>query len=316
MGQSLGDRLIGVFKLGVFTDNRHAHVAFGVLNAVVNVVPHGQIGARCRGDVKGIQNRLIETLRMIGQRRLIDRFEIIGRHHCLAADVTEQRNLLALFLRDRLFGAADQNIGRYADGLQFLNAVLGRFCLQLTTGGQIGQQGQMHKDALPARLVMGKLADCFKKRQTFDVADSAADFAEHEVNFVFANGKELFDFIGHMRHHLNGFAQIVTAAFLFQHVGIDAARGYGIGFAGGHAGEAFVMAQIEVCFGPVIGHEHFAMFKGRHRAGIDVQVGIKFAQPDRKSPRLQQRPQSRRCQTFAKAGNHTAGDEDISRHMS
>ena len=60
------------------------------------------------------------------------------------------------------------------------------------------------------------------------------------------------------------------------------------------------MAQIEIGFGAVIGDENFAMFKRAHRAGIDVQVGVKFAQPDRKAAGLQQRAQSGRCETLAK----------------
>jgi len=104
----------------------------------------------------------------------------------------------------------------------------------------------MHKDALPAWFVVAELADGLEKRQPFDVAHGAANFAEHEINLVFTHGKEILDLVGDMRDDLNGFAQIIAAPFLFQDVGIDATRGHGIRFAGRHAGEAFVMAQIQI----------------------------------------------------------------------
>ena len=74
------------------------------------------------------------------------------------------------------------------------------------------------------------------------------------------------------------------------------------------------MAKVQIGLGAVIGDEDLAMLKGAHGAGIDVQIGIEFAQPDRIAARLQQRPQRRRCQPLSKGRNHTAGDEDITRH--
>ncbi len=42
------------------------------------------------------------------------------------------------------------------------------------------------------------------------------------------------------------------------------------------AGEALVVAEIEVGLRAVVGHEHLAVLVGRHRAGIDVEVGSSF----------------------------------------
>ena len=66
------------------------------------------------------------------------------------------------------------------------------------------------------------------------------------------------------------------------------------------AGEALVMAEVEIGLGAVIGDEHLAMLIGRHRAGIDVEIGIELAQPDRIAARLQQRAERRRCEALAK----------------
>ena len=68
----------------------------------------------------------------------------------------------------------------------------------------------------------------------------------------------------------------------------------------GNAGEALVMAKVEVGLGAVVGHIDFAMLIGRHRPRIDVQIGIELADPDLVAARLEERPEGRRQKTFAK----------------
>ena len=232
VGQGFGDGFIGILKLGVFADDGDLHFALGVVNPVVDVMPDVRSGlgaGRCRRH-PGRPDPALARDRPAGPRRWISDHR---RRQRFFAHVAEQGDLLALFFGDRMFGAADQDVGRDADGLQFFDGVLGRLGLQLAAGCQIGQQGQVHENALAARFVMGKLADRFKEGQAFDVAHGAADFAEHEIDFVFANRQEIFDFVGDMRDNLNGFAQIIAAALFFQHGGIDPARGDGIGLARG-----------------------------------------------------------------------------------
>src|SRR5450755_2799384 len=76
-------------------------------------------------------------------------------------------------------------------------------------------------------------------------------------------------------------------------------------------GEVFV---IEIGLGAVVGHEHFAMLVRRHRSGVEIEIGIELAEPNLVAPRLQQRAQRCRSQTFAERRNHAAGDEDVPRH--
>ena len=59
------------------------------------------------------------------------------------------------------------------------------------------------------------------------------------------------------------------------------------------------MAEIEIGFGAVVGDEDLAMFKGRHGAGIDVQVGVELAQADGKTAGLQERAEGGRGQPLA-----------------
>ncbi len=92
-----------------------------------------------------------------------------------------------------------------------------------------------------------------------------------------------------MGDDLNRAAQIVTAPFLGDDIGIDSTRGHIVRLARRDTREALVMAQIQVRLCPIIGDIAFAMLIGAHRARIDIQIGIQFAQPDLIAPRLQQR---------------------------
>jgi hypothetical protein len=82
-----------------------------------------------------------------------------------------------------------------------------------------------------------------------------------------------------------------------------------------NSGEAFVMAQIQIGFCAIIGHKHLTMFKGRHRARVDVQVGVQLAQAHRVAAGLQQSPQGRRGQTLAQRGDNAARDKDVACHL-
>jgi hypothetical protein len=144
--------------------------------------------------------------------------------------------------------------------------MLGRLGLQLARCGLMkGSSVRCMKMHWP-RGFPGELADRLEERQPLDVADRAADLAEHEVDLVLADADEVLDLVGDVRDHLDRLAEVVAAALLLEHVRIDAAGGDGIGLARGDAGEALVMAEVEVGLGPVVGHEDLAMLEGRHRA--------------------------------------------------
>ena len=172
----------------------------------------------------------------------------------------------------------------------------------------------MNVDGVIARQIVLDLADGLEERQALDVADRAADLAQHEVEVVIAVEDEILDRIGDVRDHLDGGAEIVAAPFLGENVLIDAPGGDVVGLGGGTSGEALVVAEVEVGLCAVVGHEHLAVLVRRHRSGIEIEIGIELAQPDLVATRLQQRAERRRSQTFSERGNHAAGDEDIPRH--
>src|ERR1044072_4991921 len=79
--------------------------------------------------------------------------------------------------------------------------------------------------------------------------------------------------------------------------------------------EAFVVPEIEICFGAVVRNEHFAVLKGRHCARIDVDVRIEFDQRNTQPTTLEQTANRGSGETFTEAGNHAASDEDVFRHL-
>jgi hypothetical protein len=47
------------------------------------------------------------------------------------------------------------------------------------------------------------------------------------------------------------------------------------------AGEALVVAEIEIGLRAVVGHEDLAVLIRAHRARIDVEIGVELAKPHR-----------------------------------
>ena len=119
-----------------------------------------------------------------------------------------------------------------------------------------------------------------EKWQALDVADGSADLNQNEVDAVVALQDEVLDGVGDVRNHLHRRAEEIAAPLLGDQLLIDASGGDVILLVGAAAGEALVMAKVEVGLGFVIGDEHLAMLGLAHRARIDVQIGIKLAQAD------------------------------------
>jgi hypothetical protein len=120
--------------------------------------------------------------------------------------------------------------------------------------------------------------------------------------------------IASVRNDLHRGAEIIPAAFLGDHFGINPAGGRIIRFRRVHAGEALVMAQIQIGFGAVIGDEHLAVLVRAHRARIHIEIGVELAQAHAIAARLQEGGECRRGNAFAERGDHAAGDEYEPRH--
>jgi len=137
------------------------------------------------------------------------------------------------------------------------------------------------------------LADRFEERQALDIADGAADLAQHEVELVIVVEDEILDRVGDVRNHLDGGTEIVAAPFPGQDVLIDSPGGDVVRLGRRTSSEAFVVTEIEIGLGAVVGDEHLAVLIRRHRSGVEIEIGIELAQPNLVAPRLQQRAERR-----------------------
>ncbi len=83
-----------------------------------------------------------------------------------------------------------------------------------------------------------------------------------------------------MGNDLDGGAEIIAAPLLGQDVLVDAAGGDVVGPRRWPAGETLIVTEVEIGLGAIVGDEHFAVLIRRHRAWIDIEIGIEFAEAD------------------------------------
>ena len=312
-------RFVAVAQVDVLADHGDVHLALRVLGFIDQIVPALEVGRRCV-QAQLVADQPIQTLLVQHARHLVDGVGVPHRDHAPFSDVGEQRNLVALVVRNAAVGAAQQGVRLYADFAQFLHRVLGRLGLELAGRRDPRHVGQVDEGAVVRPQAQAELTHGFEEGQGFDVTDGAADFDDGHVHRIrLAKSRTAFDvfldFVGDVRNHLHGFAEIVTPAFLLQHRLVDSAGGEVVFPAHAGVDEAFVVAQVQVGFGAVVGHEHFAMLERRHGAGVDIDVGIELDQRDFEAPRLQNRSKGGRGDSLAQGGHHTAGDEDKFGHV-
>ena len=154
-----------------------------------------------------------------------------------------------------------------------------------------------------------QLARRFKERQGFNVADRAADFGDDHIRRILLEGDlqhAALDLVGDVRDDLNGRAQILALALTGDDGIIHAAAGDVGRLRQTLVDEALVVAQVEVGFRAVVGDENLAVLIRVHRAGINVDVGIKLLHGDLEPAALEQPPQRGRRDALAQRGNHAA----------
>ncbi len=108
-----------------------------------------------------------------------------------------------------------------------------------------------------------------------------------------------FDFVGDVGDDLDGFAEIIAAAFLGENGFVDAAGGPVIVAGKLDVGEAFVVAEVEIGFRAIVGDEDFAVLIRAHRAGIHVQVRITFLDGDFEAATFEETADGRCCYALA-----------------
>ena len=77
------------------------------------------------------------------------------------------------------------------------------------------------------------------------------------------------------------------------------------------------MAEVEVGLGAVIGDEDLAVLVGRHRARINVEVGIKLNDRDAQTARFEEEADRGGGNSLTEGGGDTTSDEyELRRHWS
>ena len=92
-----------------------------------------------------------------------------------------------------------------------------------------------------------------------------------------------------MRNDLDSFAEVFALALVVEHGLVHLAAGEVIEPRQLAIGKAFVMAKVEIGFGPIIQHIDFAMLVRIHGARIDVEIRIELLQGDLQTTIFQQR---------------------------
>ena len=304
MHQGLVERLVRLGEVDVFADHGDIHLALHLVQAIDHCLPFAQISRRYV-QAQMIDDDLIQILGMQHQRDPVDAVGVDRRDHGAFRDIGEQGNLAPFAIRYRAVGPAHQHVRLDADRAQFLDGMLGRLGLDLTSRRDIGHQGQVHEEDIFAPHLDAHLTDRLKERQGLDVADRASDLDQRYVRITGAAQDALLDFVGDMRNHLHCATQIIATSFLADDVVVDLPGGEIVVPPHGGADETFVVPQVEIRLRTIVGDKHLAVLKRTHGAGIHIDIGIQLDHRDLQATGFKQSTEGGRGNTFAE-GRHNA----------
>ena len=109
-----------------------------------------------------------------------------------------------------------------------------------------------------------------------------------------------------MRDELHGAAAEIAAALALEDGAIDAASRDVGDAAELFIDETLVVAEVKVGLRAVVGHKNLAMLDGVHRAGVNVEIGVKFLHRHRIAARLEKPPQRRGRDALAETRHNAA----------
>ena len=314
MAQGLTDGFIRVLQFGIFARDGDFNRLGRVKGFFKELKPFGV--HRVFGlEVQQFQHLFVHFLLVEIQRHFVNGFGVGAFNNRLGRHAAKQRKFVFNPFGQRLFRAADEHAGLYAHFAQFVDRVLRGLGFQLLRHGNIGHQRNVYADDVFGASFQAQLARRFQKGQGLNVAHRAADFYNGYVKIFFKRAEAFFDFVGNVRNDLHRRAQIFAAAFLVNDGLVNAAGGVGVGFGHFHVQKAFVMAQIQIRFGPVYGDEHFAVLVGAHGARVHIDVRVALNHVDLKPVQLQQLADACAGNAFAQRADHAAGDDDEFGHM-
>ena len=306
---------VGFLQFHVLADDGDGHAALRVFDVVDKLLPRLQLGV-AGGKAQHDGDLLVQPFLIELEGQLVDVAHVDRREDGVLVHVAEEGDFAPQIGGDGFFAAAENDVGLDADGAQFLDAVLGGLGIVFARRTQIGHERQVNVEAVVPPEFRAHLPDGFEEGQALDVAHGAADFDDGDVRsrvFGLVRGEAqdgTLDFVSDVGDNLHGAAQVVTVPFLGDDLVVDGAGGGVVLLGKGGVQEAFVMAEIEVGFRAVVRDVHLTMLVGVHRAGVDVDIGIKLLDGHGQAARFQQRADGCRRKALAEGGKDATGDED------
>ncbi len=275
--ERLVDRLVGVLQLDVFADEADVDRLRRRRFQGQEFFPRLHLGRRAHFEAGFFQDDLVHLLPLEDEGHLVDRRDVDRLDDGVLVDVAEEGHLAQDRRVELVLGAEDEDVGLDAQLLELLDGVLRRLRLVFLRGGDVGDVGEVHAEAVLAQLPL-ELADALDEGERLDVAHRAADLGDHEVEFIFV-AQQLdvaLDLVGDVGDDLHGAPQVVAPAFLVDDALVDAPGGDVVGPGGRDVEETLVVPQVEIGLVPVDGHVAFPVLVGVERAGVDVDVGVEL----------------------------------------
>ncbi len=126
--------------------------------------------------------------------------------------------------------------------------------------------------------------------------------------------KTRFYFVCDVRNYLHRCAKIVAFALFLDNGLINASRGNVAYLRKVCVNKSFIVSQIEVGFGAVIGYKYFAVLERTHRSRVNVYIRVKFLYGNGKSSCSQKFTERCSDYSFSKRTYNTARYKNILCH--
>ena len=235
------------------------------------------VGAARRVEPELVEDERVEPLLLEHRRNEVDVAHVRARDHGLHVDVGEERDLVADVRARAPRSSGDDDVRVDTDAAQLVHRVLRRLRLQLAGGLDERDERHVQVEHVLGPDLAAELADRLEERQRLDVADGAADLADHDVRGRRPAALRMRRLISSvmcgitctvaprnspLRSLRMTFSQIAPAVWLEPgEVRVD---------------EALVVAEVEIGLGAVLGDEHLAVLERAHRARVDVEIRVEL----------------------------------------
>ena len=310
--QRFNDADIGVVELGVFPDQGDRYILGRMPQVVHHLRPVIKVRFRTV-QMQAFTDDLGQAFFFHCQGRFIEIFHIQVLEDVAGRNVAEEGDLVFHLRAQRIFGPADDDVGTDAHALEFFYAGLGRFGLHFLGRFQVGDQRHVDEDHIFVPFLMAELPDGLQERLAFNVADGAAHFDDGDLG-IFGGRiavEAALDLVCDVGDHLDGAAAEVAAPFFLEDGPVDLSCGNVGILRQVLIDEPFVVPQVQIGLGAVVGDKDFAVLDRVHGARVDVDVGIEFLHGHGVSSGLQQTAEGSCRDAFPQTGYNASCDEYI-----